>query len=402
MIILVLNSGSSSVKYQLFDMNGERVLASGNVERIGMEDAIVTYRPEGKDKIVEVMEILEHYSAVEIILEKLVDKAHGVLSDIRDVQAVGHRIVHGGEFFSQSVIVTEDVKQKLRDLISLAPLHSVPNVKGIEAAEHALPEVPHVVVFDTAFHQTMPPHAYMYPVPRILYKKHKVRRYGFHGTSHHYVSNLAAQTLGQPYEQLKIITCHIGNGASVTAVENGKSVDTSMGLTPLEGLMMGTRCGDIDPAAVTFIMAQEDLTLGDVNSMMNKHSGLLGISGVSSDMRDIEKAMSEGDANAKLAHDMYVYRVQKYIGAFTAAMNGVDAIVFTAGVGENSSLLRQRVCEKLTYLGLSLDEAKNEVRSDEPRTISSDDSRVQVLVVPTNEELMIARETKTTVATTNA
>jgi acetate kinase len=303
-------------------------------------------------------------------------------------------VVHGGEYFSSSVVIDDEVCRVLRKTIDLAPLHTPPNLVGIDAAQANLPHATHVAVFDTAFHQTMPDYAYMYPLPRVLYQKHKIRRYGAHGTSHKYVSHRAAEFLGKPIEELKIISCHIGNGASITAVQDGKSVDTSMGMTPLEGLMMGTRCGNIDPAIVPFVIAKEDLTLSEVNSMMNKHSGLLGVSGVSSDMREVMEAMFDGNPNARLAIDMYVYRMKKMIGSYVAALNGVDVLIFTAGVGENSSYIREKVCEGLTFFGIEIDPEKNAVRSKEVRRISKENSKVEVLVVPTNEELMIARETK--------
>jgi acetate kinase len=371
----------------------ESVLASGRVERIGMDSSIVTHEPAGKPEARQVSEILDHVTAVRRVLEMLVDAEYGVLTEIGEIDAVGHRIVHGGETFKESVVVNQEVKLEIRRLFDLAPLHNPAHMMGINAVEANLPDVPQVVVFDTAFHQSMPRTSYLYPIPTILYSRHKVRRYGFHGTSHKYVSGQAADYLGKPIESLKIVSCHIGNGASCTAILNGKSYDTSMGMTPLEGLMMGTRSGDLDPAIVPYVMNKEELTLSEVNSMLNKHSGMLAVSGLSSDMREIEQAMEEGDAKAKLAFDMYVYRLRKYIGAYTAAMNGIDALLFTAGVGENSSALRKAVCEGLTFLGVELDDEKNAVRSKETRRISSESSKVQVLVVPTNEELLIARDT---------
>ncbi|OEF99058.1 acetate kinase [Vulcanibacillus modesticaldus] len=392
MKIFVLNCGSSSLKYQLYDMTDEIVIASGKVERIGMDDAILTHEPTGKEEVKIVTEILEHTTAIEKVFEYLVHPESGVLSDIREIQAVGHRVVHGGEVFSDSVMVNEQVKAAIKGVFDLAPLHNPANLVGIEAVESVLPGVPNVAVFDTAFHQTMPKKAFMYPIPKILYKKHKIRRYGFHGTSHKYVSAKAAEFLGKPIEELKIVSCHIGNGASITAIDRGKSVDTSMGMTPLEGLMMGTRSGDLDPAIIPFVMGKEDLTLNEVNSMLNKHSGLTGISGYGSDMRDIEEKMVT-DEGAKLAFDMYEYRIRKYIGAYVAAMDGVDVIIFTAGVGENSDILRKAITENLTYLGIEIDQEINRVRSKKVRRISTSNSKVEVLVVPTNEELMIARDT---------
>lgn len=393
MKVLVINAGSSSLKFQLYDMTDESVLAKGKVERIGMESAILTFEPAGKPEVREVREILEHTTAIRKVLDMLVHREFGVLQSTAEIQAVGHRVVHGGEAFSGSVLVNDEVKRQIKQLFDLAPLHNPAHMLGIQAVEANMPEVPQAVVFDTAFHQTMPPVAYLYPIPMVLYKKHKIRRYGFHGTSHFYVSERTAALLGRPLKELKLITCHIGNGASCTAVLGGQSVDTSMGMTPLEGLMMGTRSGDIDPAIVPYAMGVEDLTLGEVNSMLNKHSGLLAISGIGSDMREITQAREEGDRNAALAFDMYEYRLRKYIGSYAAAMNGVDAIVFTAGVGENSAPLRAAVCRNLTFLGIRLDEEANERREPGERAITTPDSPVQVFVIPTNEELVIARDT---------
>lgn len=402
MKILVINAGSSSLKYQLYDMTDESVLAKGLVERIGMDSSIVTHKPSGRPDVTEVSEILEHTTAIRKVLALLTDKENGVIESVDEIQAVGHRVVHGGEFFKESALVDAEAKSKIRQLFDLAPLHNPASMLGIKATEANMPGVPQVVVFDTAFHQTMPETAYLYAIPRVLYNKYKVRRYGMHGTSHDFVSKAAAEYLGRPLEDLKIITCHIGNGASLTAVDGGKSVDTSMGMTPLEGLMMGTRSGDLDPAIVPYVMNKEELTVNEVNSMLNKHSGLLAISGISSDMREITEGMEKGDAHSKLAFDMYEYRLRKYIGSYAAALNGVDVIVFTAGVGENSVVLRKKVCENLTYLGVELDEELNAVRSGEPRRISSKNSKVEVLVVPTNEELVIARDTNRIVQSLNA
>ncbi|KWX74726.1 acetate kinase [Paenibacillus riograndensis] len=393
MNILVINSGSSSLKYQLYNMTDESVLAKGLVERIGMDSSILNHKPTGKQEVTEVSEILEHNTAIRKVLACLTDKEHGVISSIDEINAVGHRVVHGGEFFKASALVDADAKTKIRQLFDLAPLHNPAAVMGITATEVNMPGVPQVVVFDTAFHQTMPEKAYMYAIPRVLYNKYKVRRYGAHGTSHDFVSKAAADYLERPFEDLKIITCHIGNGASVTAVDGGQSIDTSMGMTPLEGLMMGTRSGDLDPAIVPYVMNKEELSVGEVNSMLNKHSGLLAISGVSSDMRDIIDGAEKGEPNSTLAFDMYEYRLRKYIGSYAAAMNGVDVIVFTAGVGENAAVLRAKVLNNLTFLGIELDAEANKVRSGDPRRISTVESKVQVLVVPTNEELVIARDT---------
>jgi len=393
MKILVINAGSSSIKYQLYNMKDESVLASGRVERIGTESAIMTHEPAGKPGVREVSEILDHVTAVRRVLDLLLHREHGVVASIAEIEAVGHRVVHGGETFKASVLVDDEVKRRIRDLFDLAPLHNPAAMMGINAVEQNMPNMPQAVVFDTAFHQTMPRHAYLYPIPMALYRRHKIRRYGFHGTSHFYVSERAAEMIGRSIAELKMITCHIGNGASCAAILGGKSVDTSMGLTPLEGLMMGTRSGDIDPAVVPFVMSKEELTLSEVNSMLNKHSGMLAISGFSGDMREIVEAMEDGDRNAKLAFDMFCYRLRKYVGAYAAVMNGLDALVFTAGIGENSTHVRKAVCEGLTFLGVQLDEAANQQRSKDARFISAPDSRVKVLVVPTNEELIIARDT---------
>jgi acetate kinase len=393
MKVLVINAGSSSLKYQLYNMRDESVLAAGKVERIGMDTAILTHEPAGKAEVREVSEILDHTTAIRKVLGVIVHKEYGVIASTDDIQAVGHRVVHGGEAFSESVIVTQEVKQEIKRLFDLAPLHNPAHMMGILAVELNMPNVPQAVVFDTAFHQSMDQNVYLYAIPLALYRRHKIRKYGFHGTSHMYVSRRAADFLKKPIEELKIVTCHIGNGASVTAVKGGKSVDTSMGMTPLEGLMMGTRSGDLDPAVVPFTMGKEDLTIGEVSSMLNKHSGLIAISGISSDMREIQDAMEFGHANAKLAFEMYEYRLRKYIGAYAAAMNGIDAIVFTAGVGENSWLLRARTCLNLGYLGVEIDPEANMIRSKDDRRISTPNSKIEVLVVPTNEELVIARDT---------
>ncbi len=393
MNVLVINAGSSSLKYQLYDMTTESVLAKGRVERIGMDSSILTHEVDQQPDVREVSEILDHTTAIKKVLDMLTHRNFGVLGSIQDIQAVGHRVVHGGESFSVSVLIDQSVKLEIRKLFDLAPLHNPAHMMGISAVEANLPNIPQAVVFDTAFHQTMPPQSYLYAIPTVLYRKHKIRRYGFHGTSHDYVSKRAAEFLGRPLQDLKLITCHIGNGASCAAVLYGKSFDTSMGMTPLEGLMMGTRSGDLDPAIVPFTINKEDLTLNEVNSMLNKHSGLLAISGISSDMREVVEAMNEGNEQAKLAFEMYAYRIRKYIGSYVAAMDGVDAIVFTAGVGENSDVLRKEITKGLTFFGVRLDEERNAVRSSESRRITTDDSEVGVLVVPTNEELLIARDT---------
>lgn len=398
MMILVVNSGSSSLKYQLFEMEKEKVLAKGKIERIGMETAIVSQQGAGDKKFDQVTEVLEHTTALRKVLQMLTDPKHGVIDDIHKIEAVGHRVVHGGEEFQDAVLVDDQVKQAIRRCYDLAPLHNPANLTGIEAAEAALPGVPQIAVFDTAFHQTMPKVSYLYALPKVLYRRYKIRRYGFHGTSHKYVIQRLSERLNKPLPGMRVISCHIGNGASITAVESGKSIDTSMGMTPLEGLVMGTRSGDIDPAIVPFIMAKEELTIGEVSSMLNKHSGLYGLSGISSDMREIEEAMMNGDERAKLAFQHYEYRIRKYIGAYLAAMNGVDAIIFTAGVGENSAKLREEICKNLTFAGVSLDEAANNREEPKERRISTAGSKVEVWVIPTDEELMIARDTRRVVS----
>ncbi|MBD1371498.1 acetate kinase [Hazenella sp. IB182357] len=394
MKVLVINCGSSSIKYQLFEMEDETVLASGLVEKIGAEAAIITHEVADREEEVITGEILDHREGINRVLRLLVRPDGGVIKDEKEVAAVGHRVVHGGEYFAESAIITREVRTAIRKTIDLAPLHNPPNLLGIDAAQAQLPSAVHVAVFDTAFHQSMPEYAYMYPLPRILYQKHRVRRYGFHGTSHQYVAQRAAVFLGKPLEELRLISCHIGNGASLTAIQHGKSVDTSMGMTPLEGLMMGTRCGDIDPAIVPYVIAKEELTLAEVKSMMNKHSGLMGVSGFSGDMREVTEAMFDGNKQAKLAIDMYVYRLKKMIGSYLAIMNGADALIFTAGVGENASSIRQKACEDMSFLGISLDLEENAKRCKKERVVSAADSKVKVLVLPTNEELMIAREAK--------
>ncbi len=392
MNVLVINCGSSSLKYQLIDMRTERVMAKGLGERIGIEGSRVKHEVEGKDKVVIEKPMEDHKEALKIVLDALVDPNHGAIKDMSEINAVGHRVVHGGEKFSSSVVITEEVKKAIEECVELAPLHNPPNLMGIEACEQLMPGVPMVGVFDTAFHQTMPKSSYIYPIPYELYEKYGIRKYGFHGTSHKYVSQRAAALLNKDLEDLKIITCHLGNGASLTAVKNGKSIDTSMGFTPLEGLAMGTRCGDIDPAIVTFIMEKENMDIDGINKLMNKQSGVLGMSGVSSDFRDIEQAAKEGNERAQLALDKFNIRVRKYIAAYAAVMEGVDAIVFTAGLGENSASNREEICKGLEFLGVKIDNEKNNVRGKET-VVSDDASAVKVLVIPTNEELMIARDT---------
>lgn len=396
MKILVLNCGSSSIKYQLLDMETESVLAIGKVERVGMEDAIFEYKGAG-EKIKEIGTILDHTAGIRKVLKALTDPVHGVIRAPEEIVAVGHRVVHGGEAFVNSVIVDDEVKRTLRELFDLAPLHNPANLTGILAAEAALPHAVNVAVFDTAFHATMPRKAFLYALPYAMYKRHKVRRYGFHGTSHKYVSQRAAVLLGRPLEELNLITCHLGNGSSVTAVQGGKSVDTSMGFTPLEGLIMGTRAGDLDPGIIPYIMAREEIGISEVMSMLNKHSGLLGISGTASDMREIEAGAEQGDEGAALALEMFTYRIRKYIGAYAAALNGVDAIAFTAGIGEHSPRVREMVCAGLTYLGVELDPEANRQAKGEA-LISTPASRVPVYVIPTDEEVVIARDTVAVVA----
>ena len=391
MNILVINCGSSSLKYQLINSETEGVLAKGLCERIGI-DGMLTYQPEGGEKEKSEIAMPTHTEAINAVLAALTNEKSGVIKSLSEVGAVGHRVVHGGEKFTSSCLINDESMKAIAECNDLAPLHNPANLIGIRACQELMPGVPMVAVFDTAFHQTMPDVAYTYGIPYEYYEKYKVRRYGFHGTSHSYVSKRTAEIVGKPYDQMKIIVCHLGNGASISAVNCGKSVDTSMGLTPLEGLVMGTRSGDLDPAIIDFVGKKEGLSLDEMNEVLNKKSGMLGISGVSSDGRDLEAAAETGNKRAQLALDVFDYRVIKYIGAYAAAMNGVDAIAFTAGIGENNIKMRKDVCSSLTYLGVKLDEEKNNVRGEE-RIISADDSKVQVLLVPTNEELAIARET---------
>ncbi len=393
MKVLVLNCGSSSLKYQLIDMSNEEVLCIGLVERIGIEGSILKQEKDGVEgKLVVEQPMKNHQDAIKLVLEGVVDPKFGGVKDISEVEAVGHRVVHGGEKFASSVKINDEVMKALEECVELAPLHNPANIMGIEACEAILPGVPMVGVFDTAFHQTMPKKSYLYGLPHELYTKYGVRRYGFHGTSHKYVSQRAAEMLGKNVEDLKIITCHLGNGASVAAVDGGKCVDTSMGFTPLEGLIMGTRCGDIDAAILPFLMEKEGLDAKGLSDLMNKQSGVFGMTGISSDFRDIEGAAAKGDEKAQVALDAYVQRVQKYIGAYVAEMNGVDAVVFTAGVGENGIEIRESIASNMEFLGMNLDKEANKVRGKET-VISTADSKVKILLVPTNEELMIARDT---------
>ncbi len=390
--ILVLNCGSSSVKYKLFDMSQRKVVGSGGVEKIGMKGSFLKHTREDGEQVILEGEVLEHQVAIEYILGVLTSKKHGCLKDMEEISAVGHRVVHGGEKFNSSVVITDEVIKNIESCIEIAPLHNPPNLSGIYAINELLPTVPQVAVFDTAFHQTMPEYAYMYGIPYTLYKKYGIRRYGFHGTSHRYVSKRVCEFLNLDYSKTKIVTAHIGNGASITAVENGKSIDTTMGFTPVEGLMMGTRSGDVDLGVVTYIMDKEMIGTAAATTLFNKHSGVLGVSGLSSDMRDIEKAISEGNQRAKLALDMYEYRIKKYIGAYAAALNGIDVLVFTGGVGENQTVTRERVCNGLSFMGIEIDSEINKTRGEE-LVISTENSRVKVVVVPTDEEYMIAADT---------
>ncbi len=394
MKILVLNCGSSSVKYKLIDMTDGRTLAEGGVEKVGMNDTFLKYKkPDGSKEIVE-LGCADHKASVKAILDNLTDPVIGCIKSFDEIEAVGHRLVHGGETFSQSVLITPEVIEKVKECYPLAPLHNPANITGVEAIESILPNVPQVGVFDTAFHQTMPAKSYMYAIPYKFYEEDHVRRYGFHGTSHRYVSARVCEILGVDINTRKIITCHIGNGGSITAVLNGKSVDTSMGLTPTEGLMMGTRVGDIDPGALTFLMKKHNLTADDLQRVINKESGVLGVSGVSSDMRELEAAVNRGEERAVLALDMYEQRIIKYIGAYAAEMGGVDIIVFTGGVGENQTGLRSIVCAPLAFMGVKIDEELNAKTRGTETVISTDDSKVKVVVVPTDEELTIARDTQ--------
>ena len=393
MNILVINCGSSSLKFQLINAESEEVLAKGLCERIGI-DGRLTYQPAGGEKEISEKAMPTHTEAIQFVSDALTNEKTGVVKSLSEIGAVGHRIVHGGEKFASSVVITEEVKKAVEECNDLAPLHNPANLIGVEACEKLMPGTPMVAVFDTAFHQTMPEKAYMYGLPYEYYEKYKVRRYGFHGTSHSYVSKKAAEVMGKAYDEVKTIVCHLGNGASVSAVLNGKSVDTSMGLTPLEGLVMGTRSGDIDPAIMEFIAQKENLDIEGIMNVLNKKSGVFGLSGeISSDFRDLTGAMAEGDKKAKIALEVFAYRVAKYIGAYAAAMNGVDDIVFTAGIGENVSYVREQVCSYLGYLGVELDPDANEKFRGEQGEITKPGCKVRVFVIPTNEELAIARET---------
>lgn len=392
MNILVLNCGSSSLKYQLINMDDESVLAKGLVERIGIEGSILTHKPTGKDKYVVEQPMKDHNIAVKLVLDALVDETHGVIKNADEIAAVGHRVLHAGEKYKESCLVNEDVKSVVRECFDLGPLHNPANLIGIEAVEAAMPGKPNVAVWDTAFGGTMEPKAYLYAIPREYYEKYHVRRYGFHGTSHSFVSKRAIQMLNLDPDNSKIIVCHLGNGSSISAVKNGKVVDTSMGMTPMEGLVMGTRCGDMDPTIVEYLAHSLNKSLEEVMVILNKKSGVLGISGVSSDFRDLDKASNEGNERAKLAVEVFSYRTAKYIGSYIAAMNGVDAIVFTAGLGENNIVVREQILNHFGYMGITLDKEANQIRGEE-KIISTPDSKVTVAVIPTNEELAIAHET---------
>ena len=392
MKILVLNCGSSSVKYKLLDMTSKEVLGSGGVEKIGMKGSFLKHTKQNGEKVILEGEVLEHQLAIEYILGVLTSTKHGCIKNMEEIDAVGHRVVHGGEKFNSSVVITDEVIRNIEACIEIAPLHNPPNLAGIFAISDLLPQIPQVAVFDTAFHQTMPEHAYMYGIPYSLYKKYGIRRYGFHGTSHRYVSRRACEFLGLDYNKTKIITAHIGNGGSITAIENGKSVDTSMGFTPVEGLMMGTRSGDVDLGVVTYLMEKEMISTSAATTLFNKHSGVLGVSGISSDMRDIEKAISEGNQRAKLALGMYEYRIKKYIGSYAAVLNGFDVLVFTGGVGENQTVTRERICNGLSYLGIEIDPEINKIRGEEI-LLSTPNSSIKVVVIPTDEEYLIASDT---------
>ncbi|MCQ2554374.1 MAG: acetate kinase [Clostridia bacterium] len=393
MKVLVINCGSSSLKYQILDMENESLLCKGLVEKIGIDGSVITHEKIGMDKFKLETPMKDHKDAIAQVLAAIQDKDHGVVADMSEIGAVGHRIVHAGEKYANSVLIDDSVLKAIEECVPLAPLHNPANLLGIAACKELMPSTPMVGVFDTAFHQTMPAESYIYALPYEYYEKYGVRRYGFHGTSHKYVSKVAADMLGKDISELKIITCHLGNGASVAAVKNGKCIDTSMGLTPLEGLVMGTRCGDIDPAVINFLANAENLSIKEIDNILNKKSGVLGISGVSSDFRDIEAAQAEGNARADLALKVFAHVVKQYIGSYVAEMNGVDALVFTAGVGENDKQMRAMICDEMDYLGIKLCKERNDVRGKET-VISSDSSKVKILLIPTNEELMIARDTQ--------
>lgn len=395
MVILVLNCGSSSIKYQVIDMEAasSKLLAKGIVERIGLPEGDLVHKHVGKEPFELRQPIPDHTTGIRLVLDALTDPQHGVIRSLDEVKAVGHRVAHGGEYFPESCLVTEEVKEKIRSLFEIAPLHNPANLEGVLSIEKVLPGVPQVTVFDTSFHQTIPAVNYMYALPHAYYDKYRVRKYGFHGTSHRYVARIGAELAGLDFENSKIITCHIGNGASVTAVLNGKSFDTSMGFSPLDGLVMGTRCGSVDASAVTYIGEKEGMTYAELNEMMNKRSGVLGLTGLSSDMRDIDRAYDEGNPEAILARDMHYRRIKKFVGEYAAEMGGVDLIVFTGGVGENSSEMRESVCEGLEFMGVHFDKAANQGARGVNKMLSTPDSKVKVAMIATNEELVIATDT---------
>ncbi len=393
MIVFVINCGSSSLKYQLIDMKNENVMAKGLIERIGMDGSVLKHTPANANTIDISTEIPDHKVAIQLVIEALLDENHGVIKKMSEINAVGHRVVHGGERFTDSMLITTDVIKGIEACCEIAPLHNPPNLHGILACMELLPEVPQVAVFDTAFHQTMPKTAFLYGLPYEMYVKYGLRRYGFHGTSHRYVAQKAAEMMGEHMSDLRIITCHLGNGASLTAIKYGKSVDTSMGYTPLEGLIMGTRSGEIDPAIIPFLMEKENMDATQIDNFLNRRSGILGISGLSSDFRDLEAAANNGDERSQLAIDVFAYKVKKYIGGYVAAMGGVDAIVFTAGLGENSPFMREKICNGLEYLGTRIDPELNKIRG-KAREVSIKRARTKIFVIPTNEELVIARDTK--------
>jgi len=398
MKVLVINCGSSSVKYQLIDSEGKKALAVGSVERIGMADALLMHKPHDRPQVTVGGEILDHIQAIEYTLAILLSPNHGVIKDRAEIDAVGHRVVHGGERFSQAAVITDEIMEQIQECIELAPLHNPHNVRGIQACQRLLPGVPQVAVFDTAFHRTMPDYAYMYALPWTLYTRHAIRRYGFHGTSHAWVARQAAEYLGRPIESLKIVTCHLGNGCSITAVDRGRSVDTSMGYSPLEGLVMGTRCGDVDPTVILNVIAKEELSLHEAAALLNKHSGLLGLSGVSGDVREVLRQTHEGNDRARLAMEVYCYRIRKYIAAYAGVMGGLDVVVFTAGVGEHSPDVRRMACTGLEFMGVQIDEERNLVATSGVARINADGGSVAIVVMPTNEELAIALEAAGVVA----
>lgn len=402
MIVLVLNCGSSSIKYQVIDMcEKEKVLAKGIVERIGITDGILTHKPEGKERYEVVRDIPDHTVGIDLILKALVDEKHGVIKSLADIKAVGHRVAHGGEFFTESSFITEKVKIEIEKCIELAPLHNPANLKGILSMEGLLPGIPQVAVFDTSFHQTMPQHVFMYGIPYQYYETFKIRKYGFHGTSHKYVAKKACKLADLDFNKINIITCHLGNGASIAAIKNGKSVDTSMGFTPVDGLIMGTRCGSIDPGVLLYIAERENLNFKGISDLINKKSGVAGISGLSSDMRDLETAANEGHERAKLALDMYNYRVTQFIGSYAASMGGVDLIIFTGGIGENDFCLREKVCEPLAFMGVDFDKKANHGVRAKDVMLTKPNSKVKVMAITTNEELVIASDTASIVSRMN-